>query len=267
MSTYPYAEVFRKFETGLIKYGSRKIEETSIRANFDKFKNEFIDKQFTDNDYFRKLVFVAFYSGFKAATVKAKEKTILDYFSSWEVTALYGNDKVLQMLADKKMIRFERKIRACIQNARTIERLRKEYGSIQLYIDSFSAKSSFENLMLLKESLEASFDYLGGITVYHFMTDIGLNVLKPDRVLTRIFSRLGLINNQHQLLATVIQGKKFAEAANVPIRYVDIIFVAYGQISSEQYGVMKGICLEKDPQCGECQITSEYCSFRDSSQC
>ena len=38
------------------------------------------------------------------------------------------------------------------------------------------------------------------------MTDIGLPVLKPDRVITPIFKRVGLINNENMLLATVIHG-------------------------------------------------------------
>ena len=108
--------------------------------------------------------------------------------------------------------------------------------------------------MLLKEELEFRFDYLGGITVYHFLTDIGLDVLKPDRVLVRIFQRLGLIESEKQLLKTVIQGRKFAAATGHSIRYIDIIFVTYGQQGQE------GICFTKNPKCNLCGLT-EKCNY------
>lgn len=114
--------------------------------------------------------------------------------------------------------------------------------------------------MLLKEELEYKFNYLGNITVYHFLTDIGLPVLKLDRVITRIFKRLGLIENEKQLLKTVIQGRKFAEATKLPIRYIDIIFVRYGQQGeSKFFSMIDGICLEKYPKCNFCGAT-EYCN-------
>ena len=88
--------------------------------------------------------------------------------------------------------------------------------------------------------------------MYHFLTDIGMPVLKPDRVICRIFQRLGLIENEQQLLKTVIQGRKFAGATCYPIRYIDIVFVAYGQVQSLEFGMEKGICLKKKPLCNLC---------------
>jgi len=157
------------------------------------------------------------------------------------------------------MISHERKILACIANAKTFASLISKHGSIKNYIDSYSPTESFENLLLFKEALETSFAYLGGITVYHFMTDIGLPVLKPDRVMCRIFERLGLLENQRQLLKAVIQGRRFSDATGLPIRYIDIVFVAYGQVKSDEIGISEGICMTK-PRCGECRI-QDYCRF------
>ena len=113
----------------------------------------------------------------------------------------------------------------------------------------------------MKEELEYRFDYLGGITVYHFLTDIGYEVLKPDRVLLRIFKRLGLIEDEKQLLKTVIQGRRFSKATGLPIRYIDIIFVKYGQQGkSEMFGLNNGICLETNPNCKACGVNGN-CSY------
>ena len=75
----------------------------------------------------------------------------------------------------------------------------------------------------------------------------------------RIFERLGLLENQNQLLKAVLQGRKFSEATGFPIRYIDIVFVAYGQMKSEEIGIAEGICL-KSPRCNECSI-QRYCRF------
>ena len=55
-------------------------------------------------------------------------------------------------------------------------------------------------------------------------------------------------------LKAVIQGRKFAKAAQHPIRYIDIVFVAYGQMESKEFGLERGICLENDPSCHICGI-------------
>lgn len=120
------------------------------------------------------------------------------------------------------------------------------------------------NLILLKEDLEVRFDGLGGITAYHVLTDIGLNVLKPDRVICRLFQRLGLIKGDEdvfnkQPLTTIIEGRKFAAATGHPIRYIDIVFVAYGQVKSIEFGVERGICTD-NPSCNVCHAT-EFCNY------
>ncbi len=258
MNPFPYKEVFQAVEKRLIEAGSLNMDPAKIRDHLDKFKR-FENRELSDDQYFSILVFVAFYSGFKAATVTAKRAIIQGHFPSWKVVSNYVEKDIKKIISDTEMIRHEGKIRACVKNAKTFSTLISKHGSVKNYIDSYSPAESFENLLLFKDALEASFAYLGGITVYHFMTDIGLPVLKPDRVICRIFERLGLLENQGQLLKAVIQGRKFAAATGLPIRYIDIVFVAYGQVKSEEIGIIEGICL-KNPRCSECRIQN-HCGF------
>jgi DNA-3-methyladenine glycosylase I len=208
---------------------------------------------------------VVFYSGFKAATVSAKLPVIFRHFPDYETVANYNEPQIAEIFEDSQMIRNRNKISACVNNARTFKKLIANYGSFQNYVDSFKANQSFENLLLFKEELESNFRGLGRITTYHFLTDIGLPVLKPDRVICRIFKRLGLIDNEQQLLKTVIQGRKFAEANELPIRYIDIVFVAYGQMQYPEFGINKGICLENSPNCGQCTLTT-FCGYNSSNE-
>jgi DNA-3-methyladenine glycosylase I len=89
------------------------------------------------------------------------------------------------------------------------------------------------------------FGYLSKVTSLHFLTDVGMPVLKPDRVIRRIFYRLGLLedadDSERTLMKTVAEGNVFAQATGHPIRYIDLVFVAYGQMKSET-SLAQAIC-------------------------
>jgi DNA-3-methyladenine glycosylase I len=254
-----YKTIFEKIESTLIKTGSLNRPKDEIQTNLDKFK-EFEGKVIENDEYFGILVFVIFYSGFKAATVNKKREVIKGYFSDYHKVAEYSDEDILKICNDQKMIKNEKKIRACWKNAKGFKEIVNKHETFQAYINSFNPIDSFENLMLLKEELEYRFDGLGPITTYHLLTDIGMPVLKPDRVICRIFKRLGLIESEKQFLKTIIHGRKFAEATGKPIRYMDIVFVAYGQVKSMEFGITEGICLEKKPRCSSCGIRN-YCNY------
>ncbi len=264
--TTDYQAIFDKVETTLIRVGSQNVPEETIRRNLDVFK-EIATKRFTDADYFGTLISVIFYSGFKADIVNKKMGAIRKHFSDYRTVADYGRDKVNEIASDPQMIRHKGKIQASVDNARAFKAVVDQYGSFQKYVDSFSPKVSFENLKRLRQDLKRRFRYLGKITTYHFLTDIGMPVLKPDRVIRRIFYRLGLIESEgedeEQLRDVILQGQKFARETGHPIRYIDIVFVAYGRgglVKSGDIGIERGICLEGNPQCSICGV-KEYCDY------
>ncbi len=259
-----YRDIFNKAEANLLRIGSEILSVEEIRKNLDKFKH-FEGRIFSDFEYYQTLVSVVFYSGFRAATVSAKINTIFKHFPDFETVTNYNELRIAEIFIDPEMIKNRNKIQACINNAKTFKIIVEDYGSFQNYVDSFAPNESFENLLLLKEELEFKFSGLGRVTTYHFLTDIGLVVLKPDRVICRIFKRLGLIENENQLLKTIIQGRKFAESTALPIRYVDKVFVAYGQIQTSDLGIDKGICLEKKPSCDKCTLT-QYCRYNSINE-
>jgi len=258
LKPFPYSEVFAAIERQVISLGTERLPREQVTNQLDKFKH-FATRSISDAEYFSIIVFVAFYSGFKAATVTNKRDVIKGYFPSWEVVTKYGESDIRRILDDPNMIAHGRKVRACVANAGTFGDLVGRHGSFKAFLDQHLPSGSFEELLLLKELLETTFAYLGGITVYHFMTDIGLNVLKPDRVICRLFHRLGLLDNEHQLLKSIMEGRQFAAATGLPIRYIDIVLVVFGQVASPELGIVKGICLNA-PRCGECSI-SQHCRY------
>jgi len=174
--------------------------EESLRLHFGLTINEFKEKyatlkalkfqQKSDQEYFDLLKMIVFYSGFNAATVTKKEATINKYFGDFSKVAIYGDAMIAKILSDQEMIKNRKKVNAVIKNARKFLEIVKKHGSFHKYLESFSPTASFENLMILKEELGCQFDFLSGVTGFHFLMDIGLNVIKPDRVITRIFKRL-----------------------------------------------------------------------------
>lgn len=255
--TFPYRAMFSKAEATLLSYGSRHRPLEEIRSALAPFKA--VPQRFSDDEFFWKLTMIVFYSGFRAATVTERLGAIKRHFPNWRTVAGYGAEDVRRILDDPGMIRNKRKVAAVVENAVVFAGLIREHGSFQGYIDSFRPNESFEQLLVLKRDLETRLSYFGGVTAYHFLTDIGLPVLKPDRVLCRIFHRLGLISDEADIQETVRQGRRFAEETGQPIRYIDIVFVAYGQVQSQEFGIDKGICL-KNPRCHECGLTT-YCQY------
>jgi DNA-3-methyladenine glycosylase I len=74
-----------------------------------------------------------------------------------------------------------------------------------------------------------------------------------------MFHRLGLLDNEHQLLKAVIEGRRFAAATELPIRYIDIVLVSFGQVKAPELGIARGVCL-KAPTCKVCKIR-KHCMF------
>lgn len=254
-----YKAIFEGVESALLRVGSRRLPLDKIRSYLETFKH-LEGKPFTDGEYYQVLVRVIFYSGFRAATVTAKLPVIQAHFRSYESVAQYGSDEIHAVLKDPQMIKNRRKINACVENARTFKNIVREHGSFQEYIESFAPAKSDDNLIRLRRELQQRFHGLGGITTYHFLTDIGLPVLKPDRVVSRIFTRLGLVQSGAKPEAVVEEGSKFTQVTGHPIRYIDIVFASYGQLRSEGVGLERGICLEQNPSCPLCGVT-KFCDY------
>ena len=233
-----------------------------LQKAFDPYR-KLHDKKHTDDQYWIILVGVVFYSGFRAATVTERRKAIDHAFADFSAVAKFDEAKINQLQKDRSIVRNERKIVACVYNAKQFEEIVSSYGSVAKYLASFQPQESFENLFLLKEDLEARFKFIGPTTVYHFLMETGQSVWKPDRVIMRLLKRLGIIGGRGGILEAVIHGRRFADAVGQPIRYVDIVLSAFGQVSSNQFGLKRGICLEGNPRCSVCKANRHCRYFRE----
>ena len=86
-------------------------------------------------------------------------------------------------------------------------------------------------------------------------------------MIRRIFYRIGLIENENDLNASIAVGREMSKQLNIPIRYIDIIFVKYGQVGqSDLLGTIDGICTENNPKCDICELKSMCRYYKKSSE-
>ena len=195
-----------------------------------------------------------------AATVTDRLAAIENYLFDYRVVKDFSEIEIEEIMNYNTIIRNRAKIEACIENAKRFNAIINRHGSFANYIESFGNLDEDRSLEALKHEL-MKFKFLGPRTAYYFMLDMGLKVWKPDRVICRILLRLNLIDSKDNIEQAVKVGKKIADEVGMPIRYVDIIFVKYGQRGEEKpFGLKNGICLEKNPRCSICGI-QKYCTF------
>lgn len=213
------------------------------------------------NKFYELIMFVTFYSGFKAETINHKHSAIKKALGNLNTVANFREIDVRRTMKNNGIIRNESKIRACVSNAKKVIELKNVHKSLQHYLSSFGNINDMSAIKLLAKDLKKRFKYLGGITVNHLMTDLGLNVVKPDRVLCRIFYRLGLVKSVKDYEGVVIIGQQIKKATGLPIRYVDLIFVYYGQVGYKyELNIDDGICLERQPKCNICGL-KKHCDY------
>jgi len=237
-----------------------KLRELALGENLDNliqgrrrrnYKNQ------GDDYFFGHLVSVIFASGFNSSILEKKWNATVKAFSNFDIDKVtnYSEEDIQRVIQDKKIIKNERKIKACVKNAKEMQGIIKDFGSFQKYIESF------DDLKNLEKDLIKRFSFLGPATVYDFMKEIGFDFIKPDVHVRRIFYRLGLIEIDKDIpeIREKIQeiGKAIAGAVHEKLSVVDAIFWLYGSGNTKY--VEKAICKRK-PLCKECPLT-ELCHY------
>ena len=251
--TERYADLFRDLEAALIREGSKRMpRDEVVRAMEHRRRGP---QTLSDAEYFKWLVLIVFYSGFRAETVTDKRPVIIEHFPDYRRVAKYGDADRRRILSDDRMIRHEGKIDACIRNAREFAGVISRNGSFQSWLDSFDAADGGPNLERLVKALGTTFNWFKPTTANHFLTHLGYPTIKPDSVVRRILWRLGLLNDEDDEAGAINVGRAIAHAVGVPVPYVDYVIVCYGQESHHSVGLERGICLAAHPRCEVCGVT------------
>jgi len=258
-----YAETFRKifqFQRG--KSSDPKSFDNTIKR-FNSYRYRY--KEMDDNEIFKTLVQTVFFSGMNAKTVGKKLPHIFKHLGDFRKVANYTTKDIEAILKDENMIRNPKKVEACVHNAKEFLKIVEKYGSFSSYICSFNPKDYPTIKKHLAPELQKKFSYIGPINVYHFLMDLGLPVMKPDRTIQRLFYRLGWIesldiSNKRNIEKTIKICTAISKKTGLWIRTVDIVLVSFCQEDgSRELKIKRGTCTT-NPKCSECPL-QDTCKY------
>lgn len=209
-----------------------------------------------DDDFFQSIVKITFYSGFRSTSVSKRLPKILESLGNYQTVKNYTFEDVEKILKKEEVIINAPKICSTILNAREFDRLINECGSFKKYLQKFKFKKGIWNGDTEKLYADLHrFHYLGDVTTYHFLMDIGAFCIKPDRQIIALLKSLGRINDERKLNQKVVEiGQKIAKETGEDIRVVDIVLVTMRQ--GDEFGFKTPIC---PSQCDKCKLKSIGC--------
>lgn len=146
-----------------------KPEEKALHKPYHDLKYGFpIDR---DDELFCRLVLEINQAGLSWTTILKKEAGFRKAYHDFDIgkVATYGSRDKARLLQDPGIIRNRLKIEAAIENARTILKLQKEYGSFIGWLDAHHPMSKPEWVRLFRNT----FRFTGGEIVHEFLVSTG----------------------------------------------------------------------------------------------
>lgn len=133
----------------------------------------YMDRRPTSDDaYFENMCRIIFQAGLNWSVIDKKWPTTqkaFDRFSTKKVAG-YTDSDVARLMKDEGIVRNRGKISAIIENAKEFERIRKEHGSFQTYLDGLD--KSHNHSLVIRE-LTARFKWLGPSSARIFLYTVG----------------------------------------------------------------------------------------------
>ena len=141
-----------------------------------------------DTKLFEFLLLESFQAGLSWECVLNKREAFresFDFFDPVKVAA-YGEEKILELLDNPKIIRSRRKIEATIHNAKIFLDIQKEYGTFDRYIWSFTNNKVVKNTtdifsttsdlsdLISNDLRKRGMKYVGSVIVYSYLQAIGV---------------------------------------------------------------------------------------------
>lgn len=137
------------------------------------------------------LVLESMQAGLSWLTVLKKREAFREAFDGFDPNkvALYGDDKIEELMNNAKIIRNRRKITAAINNAKHFLKVEEEYGSfdkfIWSYVDNTPIVGHWESVdempastplsdQISKDLKKMGFQFLGTTIIYSFMQAVGM---------------------------------------------------------------------------------------------
>ena len=133
----------------------------------------YTDKRPSNDDaYFENMCRIIFQAGLNWSVVDKKWPTTQRAFGkfSTEKVSHFTDSDVTRLMKDEGIVRNRGKILAIIQNAKEFERIKKDCGSFQGYLDSLDKSDNYSSVV---KELTARFKWLGPSSATIFLHTVG----------------------------------------------------------------------------------------------
>lgn len=182
------------------------LNQQAMDADLAWARSVSFDVNMTDDELWTKAVQKPFFAGKRAGLiadrVAVSGKWLADYREvagpRWED----GGDRLSAFNADPTAYQNTLNLPKVIRGAKNLVRQQRQrsVSLVDLLIPVRERGFSADDMMRIHKHLQNGLQF-GFVTILHVMTDLGLPVVKTDRVVTRMMIRLGLVQ--------VLQGKEF----------------------------------------------------------
>lgn len=125
----------------------------------------------SDNELFARLILEINQAGLSWETILKKKENFFKAFDGFEIAkiARYTEKKKEKLMQDAGIIRNRLKIEAAIENAKTVQKLQKEFGSFKQWLNHHHPKTRDEWVKIFKQN----FRFTGGEIVNEFLMSTG----------------------------------------------------------------------------------------------
>ena len=144
--------------------------------------------EYDDQKLFKWLSLEIFHIGLSWQLVLSKYDHFMEAFDAFDIktVAAYDQHKVKELMKNKEIIRYQRKIEAIIHNASEVLKIQNEFGSFCEYLWQFTDHKQIINhsgVRLTKSSLsdevtkdlkKRGFKFIGTVTIYSYLQAIGI---------------------------------------------------------------------------------------------
>jgi DNA-3-methyladenine glycosylase I len=124
-----------------------------------------------DNELFARLVLEINQAGLSWTTILKKKDNFYKAFDNFNIDKVsrYKEKQIARLLTDVGIIRNRLKINATVENAKTIKKLQKEFGSFKAWLQHHHPKTKEEWMQIFK----TTFKFTGGEIVNEFLVSSG----------------------------------------------------------------------------------------------
>lgn len=155
----------------------------------EKYHDEEYGNISHDDAYiFEVLVMEFMQAGLSFEIILKKREAMRKAFDGFDYRKIAGYDdrKIEELMANDKIIRNKKKLKALVKNAKAFIKVREDYGSFDRYLENFIkepidykrkegeviAKSKLSE-KLSKDMKDKSFSFVGPVTIHSFLEAIG----------------------------------------------------------------------------------------------